>query len=309
MENLIIDKLIDRIETLDNPSAVGLDTCLEYLPEKWQSNCRDFESAAKNIRDFNFAVIDSIYDIVPCVKVQIAYYEAYGYLGLKAFADTVSYAREKGLIVIADVKRNDIGSTAKRYSTAYLGRTKLPNGELAAFESDFATVNAYLGSDGIKPFLEDAERRNKGIFVLVKTSNPASGELQDKRLEDGRTIYEAMGDYVMEWGKPCIGKYGYSSVGAVVGCTHREQAESLRKRLKSVFFLIPGYGAQGGKADDIAVCFDQYGRGGIVNSSRAILTAYLDDKFAGISFEKAAREAALLMKEDLSGALKRKKNG
>mgnify|MGYP001264855534 CR=1 FL=1 len=305
---LAIDALISRIDELGNPSCVGLDTCIEYLPEHWQQKCGSFEDAAKYIRDFNFGIIDAISDIVPCVKVQIACYEMYGIEGMRSFCDTINYARSKGLSVIADAKRGDIGSTAKCYSAAYLGRAKLQGKELPAFESDFVTVNAYLGSDGIKPFLEDVGRCNKGIFILVKTSNPASGELQDRRFEDGRTLYEAMGDYVIEWGKPFIGRYDYSAVGAVVGCTHRRQAESLRKRLKGVFFLIPGYGAQGGKAEDIAVCFDEQGRGGIVNSSRAILTAH-QGAFKGLDFANAAREAALIMREELSKAIKGRANG
>lgn len=304
MNEYIIDKLISRIEELNNPSAVGLDTCVEFLPEEWREKCTSFYSAANYIRDFNFEIIDNIKDIVPGVKVQIAYYEMYGVCGMKAFSQTIKYAKKNGLIVISDVKRNDIGSTAKCYSNAYLGNTKLSGREWSAFESDFATINPYLGSDGIRPFLEDIERYRKGIFVLVKTSNPASGELQDKRFEDGRTLYETVGDYAAEWGKPYMGRYGYSSVGAVVGCTHREQAQSLRKRLKGMFFLIPGYGAQGGKAEDIAVCFDEWGRGGIVNSSRAILTAH-QGNFKGMGIGRAAREAALSMKEDLSKAIKR----
>jgi len=305
---LAIDALISKIEELDNPTCVGLDTCIEYLPQKWQEKCGNFEDAGRYIRDFNLGIIDAVADIVPCVKVQIACYEMYGAEGMRAFADTISYARQKGLIAIADAKRNDIGGTARCYSAAFLGRAKLYGKELPTFESDFLTVNAYLGSDGVKPFLEDVGRYNKGIFILVKTSNPASGELQDRKLEDGRTLFEAVGDYVMEWGKPFMGKYGYSSVGAVVGCTHREQAESLRKRLRGLFFLIPGYGAQGGKAEDIAVCFDELGRGGIVNSSRAILTAH-KNRFAGMGFDEAAREAALLMKEDLTRAIRGKANG
>jgi orotidine-5'-phosphate decarboxylase len=304
MRTLIIDRLIEKIEEKNNPSAVGLDTVLSYIPEDYYKKCTSFESAAKYITEFNVRIIDSVYDIVPCVKVQVACYEMYGIDGLRAFSETIKYAKEKGLIVISDVKRNDIGSTAKYYSSAYLGQTELCGGSLTPFESDFITVNGYLGTDGIKPFVEDCEKYGKGIFALVKTSNPSSGELQDKKSENGKTFYEEMGNLVADWGRGLIGKYGYSSVGAVVGATHKEQAALLRKQLKSVFFLIPGYGAQGGRAEDLAVCFDGKGRGGIVNSSRAILTAYKTEKYKGLSCNAAAREAALEMKQDLNRVLK-----
>lgn len=304
MAELIIDKLIEQIEQKSNPSAIGLDTVISYLPDNFYNNCTSLKAAADYITEFNIKIIDSIYDTVPCVKVQIACYEMYGIEGLKAYQKTIAYAREKGLVVISDVKRNDIGSTAKCYSSAYIGKTELCSGDATPFESDFVTVNGYLGSDGIKPFTEDCAKYGKGIFALVKTSNPASGELQDRKFEDGRTLFEAMGDYVQEWGNGLIGKYGYSSVGAVVGATHKEQAQKLRQRLKSVFFLIPGYGAQGGSAEDIAVCFDDSGRGGVVNSSRAILTAHKNEKYKGLSFDNAARQAAIDMKEDLNKILK-----
>lgn len=302
----MIDKLIDKIKEKDNPSTVGLDTALSYLPQDIICKCSDFESAAKYILDFNREIIDSIYDIVPSVKVQAAYYEMYGIEGMKTFADTIKYAKEKGLVVISDVKRNDIGSTAKCYSNAYLGETELfEGGKKTPFESDFITVNGYLGSDGIKPFAEDCKKYGKGIFVLVKTSNPSGDEIQDRVFADGRTLYETVGDYVFEWGQSLTGRYGYSDIGAVVGATHREQAEKLRKRLKTVFFLIPGYGAQGGKAEDLAVCFDGNGIGGIVNSSRGILCAYKTEKYKGLTFARAAREAALDMQSDISRAIKR----
>lgn len=301
---LIIDKLIEQIKQKNNPTCVGLDTVLDYLPDNLKENCNNFEDVAKYILDFNKQIIDSIYDLIPCIKIQVACYEMYGTNGLNTFLKTIEYAKQKGLIVIADVKRNDIGNTAKYYSNAYLGKTVYNSFSDSAFNSDFATVNAYLGSDGIKPFIEDCENFGKGIFILVKTSNTASGEFQDKKFTDGRTLYETMGDYVQNWGENLIGKYGYSSVGAVVGATHKTQAENLRKRLKNVFFLIPGYGAQGGTAKDLAVCFDKNGIGGIVNSSRAILTAYKKDKYKGLDFTKAAREAVLDMKEDLNKYIK-----
>ena len=305
----MIDKLIEKIILKKNPSTIGLDTCIAYLPVQYAEKCKTFESAAKYIFDFNKEIIDSIYDIVPSVKIQVAYYEMYGAEGIKAFEKTINYAKEKGLIVISDVKRNDIGSTAKCYSNAYLGESELVGGLVKApFDSDFITVNGYLGSDGIKPFSDDCKKYQKGMFILVKTSNPASAELQDRVFSDGRTLYETMGDYVAEWGKPLTGLHGYSSIGAVVGATHKEQSQNLRNRLKSVFFLIPGYGAQGGKADDIAVCFDEKGLGGIVNSSRAILTAYKTDRYQGLKYAAAAREAALEMKEDINRAIEKKLN-
>lgn len=305
----MIDKLIEKIMIKKNPSTIGLDTSLAYLPPQNMEKCKTFESAAKYIFDFNREIIDNIYDIVPSVKIQVAYYEMYGYEGIKTFEKTINYAKEKGLIVICDVKRNDIGNTAKCYSNAYLGESELSDKlQKAPFDSDFITVNGYLGSDGIKPFTDDCQKFKKGIFILVKTSNPASSELQDKVFSDGRTLYETMGDYVAQWGKTLIGNYGYSSVGAVVGATHKEQAENLRNRLKNVFFLIPGYGFQGGIAQDLAVCFDSKGIGGIVNSSRAILTAYKTDKYQGLTFAAAAREAALDMKTDINNAITRNLN-
>ena len=215
-----------------------------------------------------------------------------------------SYARENGLIAIADIKRNDIGSTAAAYSRAYIGATELAGGvKVTPFESDFVTVNGYLGSDGVKPFVADCEKNDKGIFVLVKTSNPASGELQDKALGDKETLYDAMADLVDDWGKNLIGKYGYSSVGAVVGATHKEQAARIRAAHPHLFFLIPGYGAQGGKAEDLAVCFKD-GIGGIVNSSRGILCAYKKEQYAGLNYKDAALKAAIDMQKDLTRYIK-----
>jgi orotidine-5'-phosphate decarboxylase len=301
--NNAIDRLIKAIERKNNPSAVGLDTVADYLPNA--GSIKTLQDAAKYILDFNLGIIDSVCDIVPAVKIQSACYEMYGAEGLIALRDTINYARQKGLIVICDVKRNDIGSSAGFYSAAYLGGTSLAGSTLPPpFDSDFITVNAYLGEDGIKPFTEDCAKYGKGIFVLVKTSNKGSGQLQDKTFTSGETLYQTVGGLVGEWGKDLIGGYGYSSVGAVVGATHKEQAALLRKRLKSVFFLIPGYGAQGATAQDLAVCFDESGRGGIVNSSRGILCAYKSPKYNGLKFAEAARRAAEDMKEDLTSAIK-----
>lgn len=300
----MIDRLIEKIKQTDNPSVVGLDTNFDYLPDELRAGVADFRGAAQAIAEFNRNIIDNICDIVPAVKVQIAYYEMYGVEGMKAFAETLSYASKKGMYVMTDAKRNDIGATAECYAKAYLGNTSVNGVSQTAFDSDFLTVNGYLGSDGIVPFLKWMKERDKGIFVLVKTSNPSGGELQDMRLSDGKTVYEYMGQLVEEWGKNCRGKYGYSDVGAVVGATHPAQAEILRKQMPHTFFLIPGYGAQGGTARDLKVCFDADGMGGIVNSSRGILCAYRQEKYNGKSYSEAARLASIDMKNDLNQAIK-----
>lgn len=300
----MIDRLIEKIKQTDNPSVVGLDTNFDYLPDELRAGVADLRGAAQAIAEFNRNVIDNICDIVPAVKVQIAYYEMYGVEGMKTFAETLAYASKKGMYVMTDAKRNDIGATAECYAKAYLGKTFVNGASETAFDSDFLTVNGYLGSDGIIPFLKWMKERDKGIFVLVKTSNPSSGELQDMRLSDGKTVYEYMGQLVEEWGKNCRGKYGYSDVGAVVGATHPAQAEILRKQMPHTFFLIPGYGAQGGTARDLKVCFDADGMGGIVNSSRGILCAYRQEKYNGKSYSEAARLASIDMKNDLNQAIK-----
>ncbi len=299
----MIDKLIEKIEQKQNPTVVGLDTSFDYLPDEMREGVNNFAGAADAIVAFNKKLVDAVADIVPAVKVQIAYYEMYGVEGMRAFCDTCRYAESKGLIVMTDAKRNDIGATAECYAKAYLGETAVGGKAYTAFDSHFLTVNGYLGSDGIKPFLGWMQKRDKGIFVLVKTSNKSSGELQDMKLENGKTVYEYMGALVEEWGKDSIGKFGYSDVGAVVGATHPVQAEILRREMPHTFFLIPGYGAQGGTADDLKVCFDKNGRGGIVNSSRGILCAYRQEKYKGLSFEEAARKACEDMKADLNRAI------
>ena len=301
---MITDKLIERIKELDNPTVAGIDTSFDYLPDDMKNGVKDFKSASQAVLEFNKRIIDNICDIVPCVKVQIAYYEMYGLDGMHTFAETVKYAGKKGMLVMTDAKRNDIGATAECYAKAYLGETAVGDKTYTAFDSDFLTVNGYLGSDGIKPFLGWMQKRDKGIFLLVKTSNKSSGELQDLKLENGKTVYEYMGSLVEEWGKDSIGKYGYSTVGAVVGATHPAQAEILRKEMPHTFFLIPGYGAQGGTADDLKVCFNSDGLGGIVNSSRGILCAYRQEKYAGRSYYEAARQACIDMKNDLNRVIK-----
>ncbi len=299
----MVDQLITRIIEKQNPSVVGLDPSLAYLPKEKQQQIHSFDEAAAAILEYNKEIIDGVFDIVPAVKVQIAYYEMYGVAGLKAFFDTLVYAKEKGLIVISDAKRNDIGSTASCYSDAFLGETALGDGFAQAFPSDYLTVNPYLGTDGIEPFLKNTRKYGKGIFVLVKTSNPTSGELQDLVLSTGETIYQKVGALVANWGKDGIGNYGYSTVGAVVGATHKEQAAKLRKELPYTMFLVPGYGAQGGKAEDLAVCFDSKGLGAIVNSSRGIICAYKEKGYEYLSIKEAARRAAINMQRDIADAL------
>ncbi len=299
----MIDKLIDRIIELQNPTCVGLDTSFDYLPEEMKEDISTFEGVAEKLVEFNMNVIDKVCDIVPAVKVQVAYYEMYGYEGLRAFNYTINYAHGRGMTVIADCKRNDIGSTASCYSKAYLGATPVGEKRIKSFPADMLTVNGYLGSDGIAPFLDDIKVNDKSIFVLVKTSNPSSGELQNLKLENGKYVYEHMGDLVEKWGADYIGKYGYSEVGAVVGATHPGEAARLRKRLKNTFFLIPGYGAQGGSAEMLKVCFDGNGLGGVVNSSRGIICAYRNAKYRGMNYYDAARAACLDMQQDLADAI------
>ncbi len=287
---MIVDRLTEAIIAMQNPTCVGLDTALSYLPEEL-SGAKDARAAADAVLTFNRGIVDAVADIVPAVKIQIAYYEELGAEGLRAFRGTIDYARGKGLIVIADAKRNDIGATASRYASAFFGE---------AFPSDFLTVNAYLGTDGVLPFLGACTERDRGLFVLVKTSNPSSGELQDRVLADGRTVYECMGDMVAGWGAGTEGRYGYTRVGAVVGATYPEQAKTLRARLPHTFFLVPGYGAQGGDAEMLKSCFGAGGTGAIVNNSRGILCAY---RKRGGTYAEAARAAALDMRSDLRSVL------
>ena len=297
---MIIDRLIEKIKQTKNPSVVGLDTCVDYLPDDMKNQIKSLDDVCEALTEFNKNVVDSICDIVPAVKVQVAYYEMYGVQGMQAFQNTLKYAKSKGMFTMADIKRNDIGSTAAAYSKAYLGKTVFNGVEVTPFESDFVTINGYLGTDGIKPFVGDAEKYDKGAFVLVKTSNPSSGDLQNKKLVGSETVFEEMANFVCEWGKNLVGENGYSSLGAVVGATHKAEAELLRKKYPSLFFLVPGYGAQGATAEDVSVNFDKDGLGAIVNSSRGILCAYKKDKYNGLNYFKAARQAALDMKDDLT---------
>ncbi len=295
----MIDSLIKSIIEKKNPVCVGLDTQYDYIPADFiDKKCSNpLEYAAQNIYNYNCALIDATKDIIPCVKVQVAYYELYGYYGMKAFYDTIMYAKKNGLFVIADIKRNDIGATATAYSTAYLGQTEVEDKKQAAFCADFVTLNGYLGTDGILPFINDCKKYDKGLFILVKTSNPSSGELQDIITKDNKTVYEHMADLVDRWGSDLIGEYGYSDVGAVIGATYPKQAETIRNNHKNMFVLIPGYGAQGGSAKGLCPNFDKRGLGGIVNNSRAILTAW--KKQEGVDFAVAARNEVLAMQRDI----------
>lgn len=309
----MIDLLIDKIIKKKNPTFVGLDTRLEYLPKNLiESCCGDkisIEGAAEAIFKFNRRIIDSVKEYVPGVKVQVAYYEMYGLPGIKAFKDTCQYAKDNGLIVIGDVKRNDIGSTAEAYAAAYLGETNLIEREERAYDLDFITVNPYLGIDGILPFLEACEEYNKGIFILVKTSNSSSADFQDIYVGDGeKMLYEVVAQKVSRWGEDLRGKRGYSPVGAVVGATHPKQAKELRESMPHTYFLVPGYGAQGGKAADIIGCFDEGGLGAVVNASRSIICAYRQprwkDEFTEDQFDRAALAEVIAMRDDINNALK-----
>ena len=240
-----IDRLIDKIKETNNPTVMGLDPRYEMLPKCVTDKYpKDLEGASKAIIEYNKTLIDATYDIIPAIKPQIAFYEMFGIPGMNAFYETCKYAKEKGMLVIADIKRGDIGSTAQGYSNAYLGKTKIGDKEESIFDVDFVTVNPYMGTDCVKPFIEDCKKYDKGIFILVKTSNPSSGELQDVKLEDGQEVYKKVANLVEEWGKDLIGKYNYSSISAVVGATYPIQLEMLRKLAPHTYFLIPGYGAQ-----------------------------------------------------------------
>lgn len=303
MEGIELKKLIEKIVETQNPTVVGLDSLLDYIPEQvkaaaFEKYGENFDGAAEAIIQYNRGIIDAICDIVPAVKPQAAYYELYGWQGMKALSETIAYAKEKGMAVIMDGKRNDIGSTMQAYAKAHLGKTLVQGTTLEAFGADLLTVNGYLGTDGIQPLLEVCNEEEKGIFVLVKTSNPSSGELQDKKIED-QTIYETMGQMCETWGSQTTQHYGYSAVGAVVGATYPEQLKEMREKLPHTFFLVPGYGAQGGGAQDVVNAFDKHGLGAIVNNSRGILTAWKKNGSNGEDYAQQARNAALAMKNDI----------
>ena len=299
------DRMIAKIIETGNPTVAGLDPKLDFVPEfikekAFAEEGKNLKGAAKAILEFNKAIIDEIYDLVPAVKPQAAYYEMYGYHGVKALYDTIEYAKSKGMFVIVDGKRNDIGATMEAYTNAYLGSVEIDGQSFEGFGADALTVNGYLGTDGIAPLTAACNKNDKGIFVLVKTSNKSSGELQDKLLEEGGTIYNAMGEMCEKWGEDSIGKYGYSAVGAVVGATYPEQLAEMRAKLPHTFFLVPGYGAQGGGAEGVAKAFDEKGLGAIVNSSRTIMCAYKTEGCDEKDFAKAARREVIRMRDDIT---------
>lgn len=305
----MIQKLIEGIKRTKAPIVVGLDPMLNYIPEHIQKRAfaefgETLEGAAEAVWQYNKGIVDAVCDLVPAVKPQIAMYEQFGIEGLKAFEKTVTYCQEKGLVVIGDIKRGDIGSTSEAYAVGHLGRVQVGNHSYSGFHEDFVTVNPYLGSDGVRPFMKICKEEKKGLFILVKTSNPSSGEFQD-RLVDGRPLYELVGEQVAAWGEELMGDT-YSYVGAVVGATYPEMGRTLRKIMPKSFILVPGYGAQGGKGADLVHFFNEDGLGAIVNSSRGIIAAYKQEKYASFGSENyadASRQAVLDMQADIQGAL------
>ena len=305
----MINKLVANIKKTGAPIVVGLDPMLNYIPEHVQKKAfaeygETLEGAAEAIWQFNKEIIDKTYDLIPAVKPQIAMYEQFGIPGMIAYEKTVSYAQEKDLVVIGDIKRGDIGSTSAAYAVGHLGKVKVGSNTFAGFHEDFATVNPYLGSDGVKPFIDVCKEEKKGLFILVKTSNPSSGEFQDQ-LIDGKPLYELVGEKVAAWGEDHMGdKYSY--IGAVVGATYPEMGKVLRKVMPKSFILVPGYGAQGGQGKDLVHFFDEDGLGAIVNSSRGIIAAYKQEayaKFGAENFGDASRAAVEAMIADIHGAL------
>ena len=307
----MIDRLIDRILEMDNPSVVGLDPTLAMMPESLKAAYfgeygRSADTVARIFTEFNKQIIDAVSDIVPAVKPQIAMYEKFGESGIRAYNETCRYAAERGMVVIGDIKRGDISSTAAAYA-AHLGGADLETESEVTWWEDAVTVNPYLGVDGIRPFTEICDTQDRGIFVLVRTSNPGSREIQMLDLADGRKVYEAIGELVSNWGKELCGKHGYSKVGAVVGATHREEGERLRAQMPHTFFLVPGYGAQGGTAEDVAGFFDDRGLGAIISSSRGITAAYQKKEgFGEENYAEAAAAAAVEMRDALRKAIGRR---
>ena len=305
----MINKLISNIRKTNVPIVVGLDPMLNYIPEHIQKKAfaefgETLEGAAEAIWQYNKGIVDATFDLIPAVKPQIAMYEQFGIPGLIAYKKTVEYCKSKDLVVIGDIKRGDIGSTSAAYAVGHLGHVQVGSRKYAGFDEDFATVNPYLGSDGVKPFMDVCKEEKKGIFVLVKTSNPSSGEFQD-RVIDGRPLYELVGEKVAQWGDELMGD-GYSYVGAVVGATYPEMGKVLRKIMPKTFILVPGYGAQGGKGADLVHFFNEDGLGAIVNSSRGIIAAYKQEKykeFGAENYADASRAAVKDMIADISGAL------
>ena len=309
----MINKLTAKIQKTNAPIVVGLDPMLNYIPKHIQEKAfkeygETLEGAAEAIWQFNKEIVDKTYDLIPAVKPQIAMYEQFGIPGLMAYKKTVDYCKSKDLVVIGDIKRGDIGSTSAAYAVGHLGKVQVGENKIAAFDEDFATVNPYLGSDGVKPFIDVCKEEKKGIFVLVKTSNPSSGEFQD-RLIEGRPLYELVGEKVAQWGEDCMGD-SYSYVGAVVGATYPEMGKVLRKIMPKAYILVPGYGAQGGQGKDLVHFFNEDGLGAIVNSSRGIIAAYKQEKYGKFgeeNFGDASRAAVEDMIADIDGALKAEK--
>ena len=306
----MINKLVDKIKKTNAPIVVGLDPMMKFIPKHITDKAyaefgETLEGAAEAIWQYNKAIIDAVHDLIPAVKPQIAMYEQFGIPGLVAFKKTVDYCKEKDLVVIGDIKRGDIGSTSAAYATGHLGKVQVGSNSFYGFDEDFVTVNPYLGSDGVDPFIDVCKEENKGIFVLVKTSNPSSGEFQDQ-LVSGRPLYELVGEQVAKWGESHMGD-SYSYVGAVVGATYPEMGKVLRKVMPKAYILVPGYGAQGGKGKDLVHFFNEDGLGAIVNSSRGIIAAYQSDaykdRFAPENFADASRQAVVDMIDDIAGAL------
>ncbi len=305
----MINKLTEKIRKTHAPICVGLDPMLSYVPKQVQETAfkeygETLEGAAEAIWQFNKAIIDATYDLIPAVKPQIAMYEQFGIPGLVAFKKTVDYCKEKDLVVIGDIKREDIGSTSSAYAVGHLGKVQVGTKEYAGFDEDFATVNPYLGSDGVNPFIDICKKEKKGLFILVKTSNPSSGEFQDQ-LINGRPLYELVGEKVAQWGADCMGDE-YSYIGAVVGATYPELGKVLRKIMPKSYILVPGYGAQGGKGKDLVHFFNEDGLGAVVNSSRGIIAAYKQEQYAEFgeaNFADASRKAVETMVADIDGAL------
>lgn len=308
----MINKLIQNIQKTEAPIVVGLDPMLKYIPEHITKKAFDeygetLKGAAEAVWEYNRAIVDAVYDLIPAVKPQIAMYEQFGIEGLIAYKKTVDYCKEKGLVVIGDIKRGDIGSTSEAYAVGHLGKVQVGSNSYYGFDEDFATVNPYLGSDGVKPFIKVCKEEKKGLFILVKTSNPSSGEFQDRLIADAdnRPLYEVVGEQVAKWGEEHMGD-SYSYIGAVVGATYPEMGKILRKIMPKSYILVPGYGAQGGKGADLVHFFNEDGLGAIVNSSRGIIAAYQQEKYASFgaaNFADASRAAVIDMREDIQAAL------
>jgi len=302
----MIEKLVERIKKLEAPIVVGLDPTLNFVPgflldKAINEKGETLEAAADAIFEFNKKIVDAVYDLIPAVKPQIAMYEQFGIPGLMAYKQTVDYCHEKGLLVIGDAKRGDIGSTSTAYAIGHLGKVKIGSTEIAPIDTDFLTINPYMGSDSVVPFVEECKKYDKGLFILVKTSNPSSGEFQDQKVGK-KAVYELVGKKVDEWGAELV-RNGYSDVGAVVGATYPEMGEVLREIMPKAYILVPGYGAQGGTAAELKPFFNKDGLGAIVNSSRGIIAAFKQEKYAEYGaegFAEAARAAVIDMKNDIA---------